>query len=99
MRLDIRYRTTFTYDDYIRESHNELRACPTSDDRQQLIAYRVTVSPAARAMAYTDYWGTRVDAFGLREPHDVLEIIAEAAVETARRRPIVARSRPPTPKS
>ena len=36
MRLDVRYRTTFTYDEMIRESHNELRACPTSDDRQQL---------------------------------------------------------------
>ncbi len=89
MRLDIRYRTTFTYDDHVRESHNELRACPATDDRQQLIAYRVTVSPSARALAYTDYWGTRVDAFGVRAPHDVLEIIAEAAVETARRRPIV----------
>lgn len=90
MRLDVRYRTTFTYDDFVRESHNELRACPTSDDRQQLIAYRVTVSPSARALAYTDYWGTRVDAIGVREPHDVLEIVAEAAVETGRRRPIVA---------
>ena len=90
MRLDIRYRTTFTYDELIRESHNELRACPTTDDRQQLIAYRVTVSPSTRALAYTDYWGTRVDAIGVREPHKSLEIIAEAAVETGRRQPIVA---------
>lgn len=90
MRLDVRYRTTFLYDALVRESHNELRACPASDDRQQLIAYRVSVSPPARALAFTDYWGTRVDAIGVREPHDVLEIVAEAAVETGRRRPIVA---------
>ncbi len=41
MRLDIRYRTTFTYEDLVRESQNELRACPVSDEHQQLIAYRV----------------------------------------------------------
>jgi transglutaminase-like putative cysteine protease len=88
MRLDVRYRTVFTYDAMVRESHDELRACPTTDDRQQLIAYRVSVSPSARTLAFTDYWGTRVDAFGVRAPHDTLEIVAEAAVETGRRRPI-----------
>jgi transglutaminase-like putative cysteine protease len=88
VRLDIRYRTQFTYDSPVRESHNELRACPTTDDRQQLIGYRVTVSPSARVLAFTDYWGTRVDAFGLRAPHSQIEIVAEAAVETGRRRPI-----------
>jgi transglutaminase-like putative cysteine protease len=88
MRLDVRYRTLFTYDAKVRESHDEVRACPVTDDRQQLIAYRMTVSPSARTLAFTDYWGTRVDAFGVRAPHDSLEIVAEAAVETGRRRPI-----------
>ena len=32
MRFDIRYRTSFTYEDLVRESQNELRACPASDD-------------------------------------------------------------------
>jgi transglutaminase-like putative cysteine protease len=90
VRLDVRYRTVFTYDPMVRESHDELRACPTTDDRQQLIGYRVSVSPSARTLAFTDYWGTRVDAFGVRAPHDRLEIVAEAAVETGRRRPITA---------
>ena len=88
MRLDICYRTLFVYDGLVRESQNELRACPTSDHRQQLLAYRVTVSPSARTLAYTDYWGTRVDHFGVRHPHTAVEVIAEAAVETAPRRPI-----------
>lgn len=88
MRLDIRYRTTFSYDDLIRESQNELRACPVSDQRQQLVAYRVTTSPSARVLSFTDYWGTRVDHFGLREPHIVLEVVAEAAVDTAPRPPL-----------
>jgi transglutaminase-like putative cysteine protease len=88
MRLDIRYRTSFAYDNLVRESQNELRACPTSDETQQLISYRVTTSPSARVLSYGDYWGTRVDAFGVREPHVALEVVAEASVET-RPRPLL----------
>lgn len=88
MRFDIRYRTTFTYDGLVRESQNELRACPASDDRQQLIGYRVSTIPASRVSSTFDYWGTRVDAFGIRGPHLTLEVVAEAAVET-RQAPLV----------
>jgi transglutaminase-like putative cysteine protease len=82
VRFDIRYRSTFSYEALVRESQNELRACPTSDDRQQLIGYRVTTNPSARVSSSIDYWGTRVDAFGIRGPHLSLDVIAEAAVET-----------------
>jgi transglutaminase-like putative cysteine protease len=85
MRFDIRYRTAFTYEDLVRESQNELRACPTSDAEQELISYRVVTSPSAKVYSFTDYWGTRVDAFGLRLPHVALEVVAEASVETHRR--------------
>jgi transglutaminase-like putative cysteine protease len=82
MRFDLRYRTTFTYEGLVRESQNELRACPVSDARQQLIGYRVITMPASRISSSIDYWGTRVDAFGIRGPHLTLEVVAEAAVET-----------------
>jgi transglutaminase-like putative cysteine protease len=82
MRYDIAYRTTIHYDDVVRGSQNELRACPASDAYQQLVAYRVTTHPASRVLAYHDYWGTRVDTFGIREPHVSLEVNAEASVET-----------------
>lgn len=90
MRLDIRYLTTFSYDEPVRESHNILRACPTSDERQDLVAYRVTTLPAARVLSYVDYWGTRVDAFGVTAPHARLEVLAEATVETRPTRPMTA---------
>lgn len=83
MRFDIRYRTVFTYDELVRESQNELRACPISDHRQQLIGYRVSTNPSSRIASSIDYWGTRVDAFGIRAPHLTLEVVAEAAVETS----------------
>jgi transglutaminase-like putative cysteine protease len=85
VRFDIRYRTSFTYEDLVRESQNELRACPASDPTQELIAYRVHTSPAAKVFSFTDYWGTRVDSFGLRLHHIALEVVAEASVETFRR--------------
>jgi transglutaminase-like putative cysteine protease len=88
MRLDIRYRCTFAYSAPVRESHNEVRVAPMSDQRQQLISYRVTATPRARVLSFSDYFHTRVDSFGVREPHEQLEVVAEASVET-RRTPLV----------
>lgn len=88
-RYDVKYRTTIHYDDVVRASQNELRACPSSDDHQQLVAYRVTTHPGTRVLSYQDYFGTRVDTFGIREPHVSLEITAEASVETLPR-PLVS---------
>jgi transglutaminase-like putative cysteine protease len=85
VRYDIRYRTTIRYDDVVRGSQNELRACPTSDQFQQLVAYRVATHPTARVLAHRDYFGTRVDTFGIREPHVALEVVAEASVDTVPR--------------
>ena len=82
MRFDIRYRTRFSYDRPVWGSYNELRACPATDDRQRLITYRLNVDPAARVLSNLDYWGTQVDAFGVRDLHDRLEVTAEATVET-----------------
>jgi len=82
MKLDIRYRCSFEYDSLVRESQNELRASPISDERQTVLSYRVSSFPASRFFSFEDYWGTRVDAFGVREPHIYIEVVAEATVET-----------------
>ena len=90
MRLDICYRTRFAFDAPVRESQNEMRACPVSDERQQLLIYRVVVEPAARMLSFTDYWGTRVDHFGVTDAHTALEVTAEASVETQDPPPVTA---------
>ncbi len=82
MRLAIRYVTRFLYEGPVWQSHNTLRACPMDAGNQRVLEYRVTTSPPARVYSYLDYWGTRVDAFGVRPPHPRLEIVAEAVVET-----------------
>ncbi len=93
MRFDIRYRLAFEYENVVRHSQNELRACPLTDQHQLLLSYRVTSSPTSRVHSFTDYWGTRVDAYGIREPHVAIEVVAEAAVET-RQRPLMVASPP-----
>ncbi|MEX0869459.1 MAG: transglutaminase family protein, partial [Nitriliruptoraceae bacterium] len=82
MRLDIRHVTRFDYSSAVWESQNELRACPVTDERQQLLYYDVVTTPTARTASYIDYWGTRVDSFGIREPHTALEVVAASHVET-----------------
>lgn len=82
MRLEIRYSNHFDYPDLVRESHNVLRACPTGDGTQRLVEYEVVTTPAARVLSYVDYWGTRVDAFGIRHPHRSLHVTARSIVET-----------------
>jgi transglutaminase-like putative cysteine protease len=82
MRLDIRYATRFRYDSPVRESHNELRACPVDDSRQRVLDFRLRVDPATPVQSFRDYWGTRVEAFGVIPRHDRLDVIAEISVET-----------------
>jgi transglutaminase-like putative cysteine protease len=82
MRLEIRYFNQFNYEEQARESHNVLRACPSEDDVQRLISYDLVIAPPARVFTYVDYWGTRVDAFGIREPHQRLQVAAFSVVET-----------------
>jgi transglutaminase-like putative cysteine protease len=83
MRLEIRYVNEFSYREPAWESHNLLRACPAETGSQQLLAYTVDVTPAARIHSYTDYWGTRVDEFGVVEPHTLLRVVAQSTVLTS----------------
>ena len=82
MRLEIRYVNEFIYAEPVTESHNMLRACPVDEGQQRRFDYRVEVSPDARIDSYTDYWGTRVDEFGIQAAHSTLRVIAESVVET-----------------
>jgi transglutaminase-like putative cysteine protease len=78
--FDIRFVSEFRYPQPVWDSHNVLRACPCSDDRQALLSYRVELSPTASVVSYQDYFGTRVDLFGVAQPHRSLEVAAEIRV-------------------
>ncbi len=78
--FDIRFVSHFRYPQPVWDSHNVLRACPCSDERQALLSYRVDLSPGASVVTYQDYFGTRVDLFGVAQPHRALEVSAEIRV-------------------
>jgi transglutaminase-like putative cysteine protease len=78
--LEIRYRSLFRYPQPVWDSHNVLRASPCSDEHQIVLSYKLQVTPAARVVSYLDYYGTRVDLFGVARPHRELEVAAEMRV-------------------
>lgn len=88
-RFDIVYTTRFRYPTLVRESHNEVRACPADDEHQSVLHYSFSSTPEASVQSFRDYWGTRVEAFGVRGAHAELEIRAESEVEV-RPRPALA---------
>jgi transglutaminase-like putative cysteine protease len=83
MHLDIRFVTHFVYPTPVWESQNAVRASPIDTEDQQLLSYSLEVEPAVETQWYVDRWGTRVDTFGVLDPHTELIVTATASVETS----------------
>jgi len=81
-RLRIEHTTRVEYARPVRTSFNEARMTPLTLPGQTVLDARVTAVPRAPVWTYDDYWGTRVCAFDLLEPHDRLLIRATATVQT-----------------
>ena len=82
MHLEIRYVTRFVYPSPVWDSHNTLRARPRTGEHQTATHYSVEVTPAARIHSHVDHWGTHVDSFGVRAPHDELVVDVRTGVDT-----------------
>jgi transglutaminase-like putative cysteine protease len=85
MDISIQYTTTFKYASPVRESQNIVRACPVDEPGQELIRYRIDTDPSSRILHHRDAWGTRIDTFGILEPHSRLTVRARAEVRTTER--------------
>jgi len=82
-RLHIVHRTTFSYARTVTASYNEARMRPLQLPRQNVLAARVTATPATHQSTYTDYWGTEVTAFEVLTPHEGLVVLAESRVDVS----------------
>jgi transglutaminase-like putative cysteine protease len=82
-RLQISHRTGFSYAGPVTSSYNEARMSPPTEAHQSVLDAHVTVWPAARTFSYRDYWDTQVTVFDVHTPHEKLEVVADALVETA----------------
>jgi transglutaminase-like putative cysteine protease len=81
MILCATHRTLYCYSMPSIESHNEVRLMPLSDRAQTCLDFKLGVTPQCKVFSYEEPGGT-VHYFGVRAAHPLLEILAEARVET-----------------
>ncbi len=75
------HKTLYSYSTPSVESHNEVRLMPVTDESQTCLEFRLEIAPRAKVFSYNEPGGT-VHYFGIRSEHPILEISAEAVVET-----------------
>jgi len=80
-RLRVTHSTGYRYDAEVTASYNEARMLPLSGERQLVLHASLDVQPVSSHHQYTDYWGTRVLAFDVLDPHRELTITASSLVE------------------
>jgi transglutaminase-like putative cysteine protease len=88
VRLRITHTTRYIYPAPARESHNEVRLMPLSDDDQTCLDFRLSLTPEARLFAY-DLPSGRVHHFNIRAPHSELTMVADSLVATHRHDPFI----------
>lgn len=82
MKLEIQHVTRYTYGDAVTDSVNELRLTPRTSSRQSCYHHEVSIEPPAALLTYEDYFGNRVHAFSVNNPHHQLTIRVRAVVST-----------------
>lgn len=81
VRLRLRHRTEFAYDQPVAGSFNESRTTPLTDARQTVLSSRTAIEPVTWTHTYTDYWGTEVTAFEVLTRHRRLVVTSTALVD------------------
>ncbi len=82
MRLHVLHRTTYHYASPVRDSYNEVRLKPVTNEHQACSSYLLKVLPAAHLSHYTDFHANNVHFFDMSAPHDSLMIESTATVTT-----------------
>ena len=87
-RLRVVHRTEFAYERTVPGSFNEARITPSNELRQSVVETRVAISPVTWQHSYTDYWGTRVTAFEVLQPHERLTVTSTSVVDVREPEPM-----------
>lgn len=83
MKLQVSHRTRYEYAGPVRESFNEVRLRPATNEHQTCESFHLDVQPAARISHYSDFHHNTVHFFELPEAHGSLLIQSRAAVVTS----------------
>jgi transglutaminase-like putative cysteine protease len=82
VKLHILHRTRYRYAGPVRDSFNELRLKPVSNEHQRCESFTVRVRPSVPVRHYEDFYANWVHHFEVNEPHTELEIETESTVLT-----------------
>jgi len=80
------HKTLYEYAYPASSSHNEVRLMPATNDHQNCLEFKLSITPQATIFQYLTPGGV-VHHFGTNTPHPKLEIIAESMVETLVKNP------------
>ena len=96
MKWEIIHRTQFAYAGPVRDSFNEARLQPFSDEWQTVDHFLLKVLPAARLRHHHDFYSNTVHHFEIVEPHTTLLVESHLRV-TIKPRPLLAGTDSPWP--
>ncbi len=82
MKLHVLHRTRFKYGASVRESFNEVRLQPVSNETQTCHNFLLKVLPTAKLSHYLDFYLNYVHLFEIVQPHTDLVVEANATVTT-----------------
>ena len=96
MKWEIIHRTYYAYAGQVRDSFNEARLQPFSDEWQTVDHFLLKVLPAARLRHHHDFYSNTVHHFEIVEPHTTLSVESHLRV-TINPRPSLAETDSPWP--
>jgi len=96
MKWEIVHRTQYQYAAPVRDSFNEVRLQPFSDEWQTVDHFLLKVLPAARLRHHHDFYSNVIHHFEIPEPHSSLLIEGKLCV-TTRPRPVLGEREAPWP--
>lgn len=83
MRFSVQHRTAYTYTAPVRDSFNDVRLCPVSDEFQRCLFFELDITPPSNSvLRRLDFYTNQVHHFEVMEPHSSLEVVARSEVET-----------------
>jgi transglutaminase-like putative cysteine protease len=88
MKWEIIHRTEYQYAAPVRDSFNEARLQPFSDEWQKVDHFLLKVLPAARLRHHHDFYSNVVHHFEITEPHSGLLVESHLRVTTKPRPPL-----------
>src|SRR5688572_28041473 len=94
MKWEILHRTEYRYASPVRESFNEARLKPFSDEWQTVDYFLLKVLPAARLRHHHDFYSNVVHHFEIPEPHTSLLVESQLSVTTKPRLPLPGQETP-----